>query len=73
MGKDEPMRQFSDGLHTSQKCKMAPNHLGGEGEGAGASETRKSNPNPAAITGPQSGTHDVILQQHTEALNLSLP
>ena len=51
---------------------MVPNRLGGEGEGAGASETRKSNPNPAAITGPQSGTHDVILQQHTEALNLSL-
>lgn len=68
MGKDEPMRQFSDGLHTSQKCKMVPNRLGGEGEGAGPSETRKSNPNPAAVTGPQS----VILQPHTEALNVSL-
>lgn len=47
MGKDEPLRQFSDGLNTRQKSKMAPM----EGKGEGASETRKLAANTGSLSG----------------------
>lgn len=82
MGKDEPIRRFSDGFRTREKHVTAPSSPGGrespcERTGGGkeslnASDTRKSEPHPEASPGSTRSINDAILQQHTKALRVSL-